>query len=344
MATMSEPIYRIESLIHRYNHEIALAVDALSIAPASITGLMGPNGSGKSTLLKLLAFVEKTSGGEICFNGKPAEPFSPEVRFKVTLLGQEPYLMKRSVFDNIAYGLRLRGEQNGLRERVHQAMALVGLSADTFSRRRWFELSGGEAQRVALAARLVLEPAVLLLDEPTASVDAESAGRIREAALRARERWGTTLVIASHDWQWLYEVCDRVLHFYGGRVFGAGVVSVIRGPWQKGEGHERIRPLSDGRRIVADASAANGENALVAAADLHLSRTVDTATDHRSNVFDGMVSRLILERHSGRILVTVLVDGMGLTTSLDQEEIRALGIYPGGNVIVSFAPEAVQWI
>ena len=189
------PIYRIRRLIRRYNGQTALGVDDLALAPATITGLIGPNGSGKSTLLGLLAFVDRPSEGEILYQGRPAEPFSPEIRFQVTLLTQEPYLLKRSVFDNIAYGLRLRKETDHLRRRVFAAMEQVGLSPEAFSRRRWYELSGGEAQRVALAARLVLCPRVLLLDEPTASVDADSALRIKRAALAARERWGTTLVI-----------------------------------------------------------------------------------------------------------------------------------------------------
>jgi tungstate transport system ATP-binding protein len=92
----------------------------------------------------------------------------------------------------------------------------LGLDPDTFARRQWDELSGGEAQRVALAARLVLNPRVLLLDEPTASVDARSSELIRSASLRARNDWGTTLVIASHDREWLYDVCDEVLHLFKG--------------------------------------------------------------------------------------------------------------------------------
>ena len=85
---------------------------------------------------------------------------------------------------------------------------MVGLPPDKFSRRKWFELSGGEAQRVALAARLVLRPEVLLLDEPTSSVDVASAQRMHEAVLEAKNSWKTTLVIASHDQTWLHGVCD----------------------------------------------------------------------------------------------------------------------------------------
>jgi NAD(P)-dependent dehydrogenase (short-subunit alcohol dehydrogenase family) len=101
---------------------------------------------------------------------------------------------------------------------VAQALLKVGLDPARFSHRSWRELSGGEAQRVALAARLVLEPKVLLLDEPTASVDRESSELILRAALDARDRWGTTLIIISHQLTWLRQIADRILSMDYGKL------------------------------------------------------------------------------------------------------------------------------
>ncbi|MBI9083597.1 MAG: ABC transporter ATP-binding protein [Desulfobacterales bacterium] len=342
---MTEPVYRIRNLIRRYNGQTALGVDGLDLAPATITGLIGPNGSGKSTLLGLLAFVDRPSEGEILYQGQPARPFSPEIRFQVTLLTQEPYLLKRSVFDNIAYGLKLRKETDRIRQRVFAAMEGVGLLPESFCHRHWYELSGGEAQRVALAARLVLRPRVLLLDEPTASIDAESAQRIKEAALEARDRWGTTLVIASHDWQWLYEVCDSVLHLDGGRVFGDGAVNMIRGgDWiQKSTGLMALC-LADGQRIEA-AAPAGGEIAAFVPADALQLKAEGAASPHGlPNVLTGTVSRMLLERSTGRIVVTVLVGGLVFNLKTGQDDVRTLQLFPGQPVTVSFAPGAVQWM
>jgi len=220
---LSSYIYQIYDLEHRYDGHPALKINTLSIKPASITGLIGPNGSGKSTLLKLLSFVEKPTRGKIYFKDELVEPFSDSVRFKVTLLPQDTYLMKRSVFDNISYGLKIRGDKNNHREQIYQALSLVGLPAEEFAKRQWYQLSGGEAQRVALAARLVLKPEALLLDEPTASVDADCAQLIKDASLRACREWGTTLVIANQDWQWLYDICDEIIHLFKGCILDAGM-------------------------------------------------------------------------------------------------------------------------
>jgi len=208
-------IFELNSVQHIYNGRIALDINRLVIGRATITGVVGPNGSGKSTLLKLLAFTMRPTRGAICFNGKSELPFSKSVRFNITLLTQEPYLLKRTVYENIRYGLKIRNRHgiagNSDKQiimKIRIAMSHVGLDFKTFAQRRWSELSGGEAQRVAMAARLALKPEVLLLDDPTSSVDRESAEKIRDAAKTARERWGTTIVVASHDRNWLDGLCD----------------------------------------------------------------------------------------------------------------------------------------
>ena len=184
--TRDPSIYHLKNIRHYYGQKKVLDIGDLDIRTGSITGLMGPNGSGKSTLLKMLAFALKPTEGRIFYKGREESGFSPEVRLKVTLLTQKPYLLKRTVFDNIIYGLKIRNDRHNLEERVKTALSKVGLDFQTFSHRKWHQLSGGEAQRVALAARLILKPEVLLLDEPIASVDTKSAELIRTASLKAQ--------------------------------------------------------------------------------------------------------------------------------------------------------------
>ena len=208
-------LYALKGVSQVYRGSTVLNIKHLAIPRRSIIGLTGPNGSGKSTLLRIFAFLEDPLKGKVVFEGHPCSSRHHGIRRKVTLLTQEPYLLKRSVHANVAYGLKVRGERK-TRERVAQALKLVSLSPERFSKRSWHELSGGEAQRVALAARLILRPEVLLLDEPTANLDAESAKQIKEASLAARRDWGTTLVIASHDMNWLQSICDKIISLSGG--------------------------------------------------------------------------------------------------------------------------------
>ncbi len=210
-------LYRLEDIIQKYGGRVVLGVDSLSIESKRIIGLVGHNGSGKSTLLRILAFLEAPAQGKVFFQGKACSTRQDWVRRKVTLLPQEPYLLKRSVEANVAYGLRVRGEDRRS-EKAREVLDMVGLRPEEFARRSWHELSGGEAQRVALAARLILKPQVLLLDEPTTSLDAESIRRIKEASLAARTHWDTTLVVASHDMAWLESVCDKILTLESGRL------------------------------------------------------------------------------------------------------------------------------
>jgi tungstate transport system ATP-binding protein len=214
---MNNSLYHLENLTQVYGDRTVLDVDRLNIEIRTITGLMGPNGSGKSTLMRILAFLEKPASGRMAYQGQSFSGVPLDQRRQVTMLSQEPYLLKRSVQANVSYGLKLRGISD-TRHQVSWALEKVGLDPTRFSQRSWRELSGGEAQRVALAARLILKPKVLLLDEPTASVDRESSDLILRAALDARNRWGTTLIIISHQLTWLRQIADRILSMDYGRL------------------------------------------------------------------------------------------------------------------------------
>lgn len=202
-------LFRLENVIRRYNGRVVLNLPRFEARAGEIIGITGRNGSGKSTLLRLLSLLEAPDEGRIFLNGQPADARDLTQRRQVTLLLQTPYLLSRSVEANVAYGLLARGE-NAARARRAAAEALlaVGLDPALFAARRRHELSGGEAQRVALAARLALKPKALLMDEPTASVDEESAARIAQAAREAAAR-GAAVLVVSHDSEWLTPLAHR---------------------------------------------------------------------------------------------------------------------------------------
>ena len=330
-------LYQIKNIQHHYNGFPALDIDDFSIQPGTITGIIGPNGSGKSTLLKILAFIDKPGKGEILFRGKPAEPFAENVRFQVSLLTQEPYLMKRSVFKNISYGLELRRDTQDLPNRVLDALSLVGLPGKDFSHRKWYELSGGEAQRVALAARLVLKPEVLLLDEPTASIDAASAQIIKDTALMARNKWGTTLVIASHDWEWLYDICEHVVHLFRGRLFGTGRQNFIFGPWSESTTGKWVKDLQDGQSLEVPCPPSEDAIAIINPENILPAEKDNTCS------IEGIITRLVLEKHTQDIIIIVQAANQAITAKLSSENKQGHALYPGQKIRLSYTPEDITW-
>jgi tungstate transport system ATP-binding protein len=335
-------LYEIFELRHLYRTRTVLQIDRLEIRQGAIVGVIGPNGGGKSTLLKLVGFVEKPSAGTILFKGQPAEPFAPHVRRQATLMPQEPFLLKRTVFSNVAYGLSVRKDKNTLKERVHEALAWVGLNGRDFAGRPWYALSGGEAQRVALASRLILKPDVLLLDEPTANVDAMSAQLIKDAALKARQDWGATLIIASHDWQWLHEVADSTLHLFKGKLSGTGKENILFGPWEAMGAGLWCKRLPDGQRLPVPQPPDANSAALIANPVLRAD-TGEASSTALPAVF-GTVTRLALDNSSGEVLVSISAGGLPFIVALEQQKLRQLGIYPGRTVSVCYNPADVTWV
>jgi len=203
---MNAPVYELTGVEHRYGGRIALSCERLVVRPGRIVGIKGPNGAGKSTLLAVMAFLAAPTRGSVRFMGEEtAGSTDVRLRRQAVLMPQDPALLRRKVRENVLYGLKVRGVSGG--RAAEEALELVGLDPALYLDRWWWELSGGEARRVALAARLALDPKVLLLDEPTASLDPESAGLVL-AALRSARDGGLTVVAVSHDSEWLESASD----------------------------------------------------------------------------------------------------------------------------------------
>ncbi|MEH0019815.1 MAG: ABC transporter ATP-binding protein [Desulfobacter sp.] len=337
---MSTPLYQAHRVRHFYGDKNVLDIEDLTIPAGSIVGLSGPNGSGKTTLLKLLAFAMKPTQGEIRFNGRAEVPLSPRVRSRVTLLTQKPYLLKRSVFDNVAYGLHIRKDTNGLEQRVARALDSVGLDFSQFHQRSWHELSGGEAQRVAMAARLILTPEALLLDEPVASVDSESARLIRRASLAARDEWGCTLIIVSHDLAWLHACSDTRLSIDRGRIFATGEESVFPPPYLRTQDGRLFKDLGNGERILL--SPGNGKTAFIQKSRIRIRRPGEDDNGY-DNRITARITQMLLEKKSGNVLTTLALDGFSIILSLAPDQVAESGLYPGKQVTTLFHSNDITW-
>jgi tungstate transport system ATP-binding protein len=195
-----------------------LDIGALRLRAGDLIVLSGDNGSGKTTLLKILAGLEHADRMRLAFDGLQADPhnYPRALRRAIVYVHQHPYLFNTSIADNIRYGLRLRGLAPAERERkVDEAIewAGVGHLLDVPPRK----LSGGEKQRVALARAKVLDPRVLLVDEPTASLDAQARMQVIEL-LRQTATGENCVVVACHDRELMELAGARRWHLEGGAI------------------------------------------------------------------------------------------------------------------------------
>lgn len=209
----------------------ARAVDGvdLEIRPGQIVALVGESGCGKTTLARTLLGLERPTGGVVSVAGKPLEYSSRALRAyrrRVQLVLQDPtgaLNPRHTVYEAVAEGLRVHGISDDEEGRVSRALAQAGLRPpERFFLRYPHELSGGQRQRVVIAGALVLEPEVIVADEPVSSLDASVRGEILALLLRLRDELGLTLLVVTHDLGLAWNIADRVAVMYLGRIVEQG--------------------------------------------------------------------------------------------------------------------------
>jgi putative ABC transport system ATP-binding protein len=192
----------------------------LDVAAGETVTVVGPSGAGKSTLLRLLCRLDEPTGGTVYLDGTDYRTIDPTaLRARVGLVPQDPALRDGTVADNVGIGPRLRGESVSP-DRVATLLERVDLAG--YADRAAADLSGGEAQRVAIARTLMVEPEVLLLDEPTASLDPEAQAEIEALLRELLADSDRTVVLVTHDQAQVDRVADRVVEFVDGQVRGRG--------------------------------------------------------------------------------------------------------------------------
>lgn len=221
--------YLLKEIRRRHSDEFTLAIDHFEITAGETVCLVGPTGAGKTTLLRLLTGVDRVDQGCLQYDeiSWAQGVGNRDAIRSIALVPQRPIVLARSVRENVAYGLRLRGIDP--QERVDAALEQLGL--EQLASRPAQALSGGQTQLVALARALVLEPRVLLLDEPTANLDPGSVGRIETVLNQLRADRHTTIVWATHNLGQVQRIADRVcLLLQGEIVESAPVDKFFRGP------------------------------------------------------------------------------------------------------------------
>ena len=207
----------LEGLVRRFGPVAALDGLDLSVAPGELVALLGPSGCGKTTALRVLAGLERADSGRVVVAGRDLARVPAHRRDMGMVFQSYSLLPHLDATDNVAFGLRLRGVGAAERaRRAGQALELVGLGAQ--ARRYAHEMSGGQQQRVALARALVVQPQVLLLDEPLSALDAKVREQLREEIARIQREVGTTTVMVTHDQEEALSIADRVGVVRAGRL------------------------------------------------------------------------------------------------------------------------------
>jgi len=218
------PIIEAQSLCKEYSGRQVLKDISFRAQSGEIFVLVGPNGAGKTTLLRILDLLEEPTSGRILFDGTSINYFEKDkvaLRRRINMVFQQTVLFNMSVFDNVAYGLKVRGEnEKSAEQRVRAALELVQLRG--FEQKNALALSGGEAQRVALAQAFVTEPELLLLDEPTANLDPKNVSIVEEALSRVNRERKTTMFQAEN-------LAHRVAVLNEGRIERVGTFQDIFG-------------------------------------------------------------------------------------------------------------------
>jgi ABC-type Fe3+/spermidine/putrescine transport system ATPase subunit len=215
---------RVEGLSKRYGRVTALDGVDLAFPSRGLTAILGPSGCGKTTLLRSLAGFVPVDGGRIFFGGEDVTGQAPQARGTAMVFQNYALWPHMTVFDNVAYGLRLkRVPEADIQRRVQRVLDLVEIGhLEGILRRKPAELSGGQQQRVAVARALVVEPRVLLLDEPLSNLDAKVRQRLRVEVRRLQKAVGITAVYVTHDQEEALAIADTVVLMNAGRVMQRG--------------------------------------------------------------------------------------------------------------------------
>jgi tungstate transport system ATP-binding protein len=224
----AEAMIEVRNIIVQRNKRAVLDVAALDIKRGETLAIVGPNGAGKSTLLLALAHLLPTTKGDILFNGKPLKQWDElEYRRKISFVFQSPLLLDMTVEQNIALGLKFRGvSKEETHERVNRRIKQLGI--ESLSKRRASQLSGGEAQRVSLARAFVLEPELLLLDEPFAALDPPTRKKLIEDLSTLLAEDHRMAVFVTHNLNEAAKLSHRIAVVINGMVRQVGTAKQIK--------------------------------------------------------------------------------------------------------------------
>ena len=321
-------LYEVKNVRKTYGDRTVLSLDNLVLERGRVIGLLGPNGAGKTTLLKIMAFLLHPSSGEIRFQGNRVD-FSSDLipmRRNVVLVQQQPILFTTTVYGNVGFPLKIRGIPEGERNPiVAELLELVRMSA--FRDASAHRLSGGETQRVAIARALACSPQVILLDEPTASVDVENQIIIERIIRDINREKGISIVFTTHNMIQASRLADEILYLYEGKVVPSAYENFFGGRIHTSEDGETYFLIQEGTRFFVDTKR-TGAARIAIDPD-----SVKILTTERDLPSENTLPGRVIQFTDGKDTVRVLVDvGIPLSVLIPKTEFRQLDATVGDEV------------
>ena len=344
-----DPVYELQSVSKIFGNVHALDDINLTINTGEVTGFIGRSGAGKTTMLKMLAGLEPPTAGKLLYRGTEIDGKSAaRLRRSVTLLFQTPLFLRGDAYTNVSYGLRIRGlPESDTGSLVSEALKTVRMSG--CEKRSARSLSGGEQQRIALARALVINPEVLLLDEPTSNLDPENTSIISD--IIDEEGKNRCVVVATHDYSQIRRLTDRVIFLENGRAVEAGATEDVLSGYQVA----RMENVFSGDARIEEGLATvdigggveiktwfSREGRLSIQIDPeHIIISKDWIKTSARNEFKGQVTSL---EEIGPLVKLKLDAGRSFTVQITRKSFNEMGLNIGSEVYLSFKASSVKII
>ena len=352
-------LIEVAGVTHKYDGRPVLQNINLNVDRGDALALIGPTGAGKTTLLRIVDLLEVPGTGEIYFDGIRIPQSGKqrlEIRRRISFIHQKPQVFNLSVYDNVACGLRWRGvEKNRIAGKVDHTLEMVGLEG--YKNRNARTLSGGEAQRVALARSLVLEPEVLLLDEPTANLDPVSTTKIEQLISHIARQRNTTIIMATHVMSQGQQLADRIGVLLGGKLVQTGnATDIFHSPQNEQVAHlvgmenilegiiatndEGIATVNiDSNAIQAVSSYPVGKEVYACIKPEDITLALSCTRSSARNSFQGRITRVTFIGPLSRVEIDCDLRLVALVTKISAEE---LNLQAGMEVYAAFKATAVH--
>ena len=357
---MSAKLSLRDVVVRRRRTEV-LRVESLDVHQGEVLAIIGPNGAGKTTLLQVMALLERPAKGQVLYDGARTRGRELRIRRRMALMMQDPLLLRRSVAENVAIGMRMRGV-GGSDRKARIGRWLTRFDVAHLAGRSAKRISGGEAHRVSLARAFALEPEVLLLDEPFAALDQPTREALLDELAGALGETGLTTVFVTHDRSEALRLGQRVAVIVDGRIRQVGataevfaapadedVASLVGAetivPGKRVPSVDGITSVQVGAHVIDSLARGNlPEDVLVVLRpeDVTLMKPDQHAPSMSArNHIHGTITRVTLLGYQARINIDC---GFPLTALITKQSLEDMGLAAGQEISATFKAHAVHVI